>query len=142
MAFASVALLACDHTVERAGTVRAVDFDSAFQIVGRITLAETSEDLIGDIGIFREMSDGGFLISDAIEPRIRRYAADGSLIDAFGDSGAGPFEFERIGGVAELDSSSIIVVDPTLARVTVLTSDLNPDTLFEVSPRQIGRAHV
>ena len=104
----------------------------------RIQLAETPNDVIADVGIVVEATNGDLLIADALQPRVRRFMTSGKLVASFGSYGSGPFEFRRITGVAEDTSGGVLLVDPGLGRVTRLTAEFEPDTLYTLDPRPRG----
>ena len=104
-----------------------------------ITLGEDPQDSIATPGIFKERADGGFLLSDGQLSRIRSYHEDGGLNAAFGRFGEGPFEFQRINGLAETASGEVAVLDSRSNRLTYLTAGLRPDTVVRMPgiPRHI-----
>ena len=73
-------------------------FDEIFALAETVELAEAPSDSIAQIGRFQERRSGGFLISDALLPRLRAYSDDGALDAAFGRFGDGPWEFREISG--------------------------------------------
>jgi len=76
-------------------------FDEVFELAEIIELGEDPADSIAEVGVFVERQDGGFIIGDWILPRVRTYTDDGSLEAGFGRFGDGPWELQRISGVAE-----------------------------------------
>jgi len=54
---------------------------------------------------------GGFLVADASEAQIRRYAANGALVSDFGRRGRGPGEFLRLSAALRARRDSIIAVE-------------------------------
>lgn len=131
-------LIACETYAGGAGGGWTSSFEDAFRVVSRVELEEREDDVIADIGVFREARDGDFLISDRLKPRLRRYGPAGLLIADFGSYGEGPFEFRRMGGVVEDPSGSVIVVDPILSRVAILGPSLDPDTMFRLAVQPRG----
>jgi len=81
---------------------------------------------------------GDLLISDPHRGEISRFAPDGHLIARFGTFGEAPGTFQRIGGLLELPSGRVAVVDGANGRVTILGSALGLDTTFGVAPRPVG----
>ena len=122
-------------------TVSAPPFAEVFELSEVIELGEDPADSIAEIGVFVERRGGGFIVSDRLLPRIRTYAEDGSLETAFGRFGDGPWEFRRIGSVAETASGRIVVADPRTRRLTYLNSDLSPDTLVGTGNYTFGRLY-
>jgi len=117
----------------------AAEFNDHFVTTNEVVLHEDADDPIGEIGLLVEASGGDLVVSDAILPRVRRYGSDGRLLAAFGQHGAGPFEFRTIAGVAEDSEGRLLLVDPRLGRVTRLAGALEPDTLFTPWPLPRGR---
>ena len=113
-------------------TVASPPFAEVFELAEVIELGEDSVDSIAEVGVFVERRDGGFIVGDRLLPRVRTYAKDGSLEAAFGRFGDGPWEFRRIGSVAETASGRIVVADPQTQWLTYLNSDLTPDTLVGI----------
>ena len=113
--------------------------DEVFATEAVITLGEDPQDSISVPGVWQERRGGGFLLSDGHLARIRSYDEEGRLEAAFGRFGQGPYEFRRIGSVAETSEGRVIVVDAGQAGLIYLTSDLLPDTLvsFPGVPRRI-----
>lgn len=113
-------------------------FAEVFAVAAEIELEQDPTDSIGDIGPLLETSRGELVIGDAIEPAVRRYTETGKLVSRQGAYGEGPFEFRKIGGLAEDRVGRILVVDPDLWRATRLNVDLSPDTSFLLFPRPRG----
>ena len=113
-------------------TVPSPPFDEVFALAGTVELAESPTDSVAQIGMFRERRAGGFLISDRLLPRIRRYSEDGALEAAFGSFGDGPWEFRRMGGFAETTSGHVVVANWRNSWLSYLTPALTPDTIVPV----------
>lgn len=113
-------------------------FTEITEVVSEAILEERPDDVIGNVGHFIEARNGERIIADALQPRIRRYSADGGLLAEFGAFGEGPFELRRIGGIAEGLRGNVLVVDPLVGRITVLTGRLRPDTVLRLSPPPRG----
>ena len=109
-------------------------FDEFFRLGASVELQEAEEDPIGDIAILVECRNGDLLVGDQINVQVRRYDPAGRLLAMFGRYGEGPFEFRRIGALLENRDGGILVTDPRLGRVTVLTHDLHPDTSLLIRP--------
>ena len=131
-------LAACDPD---SGTVPSPPFDEIFAPAGTIELAESPTDSIAQIGKFLERRAGGFLISDALLPRLRGYSEDGLLEAAFGSFGDGPWEFREINGFAETASGSIAVSSWRNPWLSYLTPTLTPDTIVSVPGLAIFGLH-
>jgi hypothetical protein len=114
--------------------------DDRLRVEATFDLEEDEADPIGDIGIVVEARNGDVLVGDAILPRIRRYSPAGALASSFGAYGQGPWELLSVRGVFERRSGEVVLIDPRQARVTVLTPDLRPDTLFSFAPSPLGPA--
>lgn len=125
--------VACEarESVPVADTVR-------LETMGHVELEEPSSHLLAEVGPFAEAKNGDLLIGDALQPRVRRYAPNGRLIASFGAYGSGPFEFRRVSGIVERSDGRVLVVDPVLGRITVLSSSLEPDSSFVQLPRPQG----
>lgn len=121
-------LAACDDEI----TVASPPFQEVFELSEVIELGEGSTDSIAEIGVFVERRDGGFIIGDRFLPRVRTYGEDGALEGAFGRFGEGPWELQRISGLAETASGGIVVASPSTRWLTYLHSDLSPDTLVGI----------
>ena len=116
-------------------------FGQVFELVEVVELAEDPSDSIAEIGWFLERQAGGFLISDAFLPRVRGYSDDGALEMAFGRFGEGPWEFQRIHGIAETESGQVVVASFRNAWLTYLTSDMIPDTLVPLPELAVHGVH-
>lgn len=110
------------------------------ETVRETRLEEAESRPIGNIGPFVEVADGGFIIGDALLPHVRRYDREGHLLREVGEYGEGPFEFRAIQGVVGGRLGQVFVLDSKLARVTVLSSVLDPDTVFNARPIPRGGA--
>jgi hypothetical protein len=75
-------------------------------------------------------SGGGFLIADLRETQIRRYAADGRLLDYWGDEGPGPWEFVALAGATR--SGNRIYAADRNGKMLVFRPDGTPDTVVRV----------
>ena len=135
--FVSPLLAACDERI----TVASPPFADVFELADVIELGEDPADSIAEVGVFIERREGGFIVGDRLLPRVRTYAEDGSLEQAFGRFGDGPWEFRRIGDVAETASGRIVVADPRTRWLTYLNSDLSPDTLVGTGNYSFLRLH-
>ena len=129
LASMSPLLVACG---ERQVTVASPPFEAVFELSEVIELGEDPADSIAEVRVFVERRDGGFIIGDRLLPRVRTYAEDGSLEAGFGRFGEGPWELQRISGVAETASGRIVVASPYTRWLTYLNSDLSPDTLVGI----------
>jgi hypothetical protein len=54
---------------------------------------------------------GGFLVADADEAQVRRYAGDGRLLTVFGRKGRGPGEFTRLTAAVRTSNNAIAAVE-------------------------------
>ena len=124
-----LALASCGRPPQ---TVASPPFDEVFELAEIIELGEDPADSIAEVGVFVERQDGGFIIGDWILPRVRTYTDDGSLEAGFGRFGDGPWELQRISGVAETASGQIVISSPRNQWLTYLNSDLSPDTLVGI----------
>lgn len=122
-----VAAASCDG---QPAAVPSPPFHEAFALAEVIELGEDASDSIAEVGDFFERRDGGFLIADRLLPRVRTYREDGSLEAGFGRFGDGPWEFRRIGGVAETADGRIVVAGAQNGALTYLTQDLAPDSML------------
>ena len=127
---AAAALGGCDAPDPPVPAIASGPFHDVFDVVARTVLEEPAQDPMGDLGILVELSAGGFVLSDALRPRLRLYDQEGRLRAETGRYGAGPFEFRSIGGLAETGVGGIVVTDTRLGRVTLFGPDLAPDTIF------------
>ncbi|MCY3612426.1 MAG: hypothetical protein OXH51_12925 [Gemmatimonadetes bacterium] len=112
-------------------------FRDVFELAEVIELGEDPADSIAEIGVFVERQQGGFIIGDRRLPRVRTYAEDGSLQAAFGRFGDGPWELQRISGVAETASGQIVISSPRNRWLTYLNSDLSPDTMVGIGDNAV-----
>lgn len=119
---------------------KGVDFPVYFAEVDRVQLLEVPGDPIGDIGTLNETRGGEYLVTDPVKSRVLRFDQRGALIASFGRYGEGPFEFGRVSGIAERSDGKVVVPDSRRGRITILTSDLQPDTSFTTTPRPLGQA--
>ena len=131
----AVGLLA--SCVDQETAIPSPHFDEVFQLVEVIELDDDPIDSIAEVGIFLERRGGGFIMSDRLRPRVRIYAENGDLEAAFGRFGDGPWEFRRIGGLAETAAGGI-VVSASGPRLTYLHADLTPDSLFTLDGHVFG----
>jgi len=116
-------VIACDVDAN-VGPATGLPLADALSVVDTIRLEEAVGDSIADIGVFTETPDGGFVIADALQARIRRYSANGELLASAGRYGSGPDEVRSISGVAaQIDS--IFLTDPRNGRIQVLDGDLH-----------------
>ena len=125
----AILLAACDPDLTR---VPSPPFDEIFALAETVELAEAPSDSIAQVGRFQERRTGGFLISDALLPRLRAYSANGALDGAFGRFGDGPWEFREISGFAEVASGSIVATSWRNPWLSYLTPTLAPDTIVPV----------
>ena len=137
LASMSPLLVACG---ERQVTVASPPFEAVFELSEVIELGEDPADSIAEVGVFVERRDGGLIIGDRLLPRVRTYAEDGSLEAGFGRFGEGPWELQRISGVAETASGRIVVASPYTRWLTYLNSDLSPDTVDELDYANLSHA--
>lgn len=123
-----LALLACAGEAVPPGPLSGVSLDRVFASIDTLVLPDTSmTDPIGGIGSFHELPDGSFLIGDKLLPRVRHYAADGTLLAAAGRYGSGPTELRSVGGITSSDGL-IFVTDPQNGRIQVYEPDLTHRT--------------
>ena len=116
-------------------------FDEIFALAGTVEVTESPTDSIAQIGRFLERRAGGFLISDALLPRLRSYSEDGLLETAFGHFGDGPWEFREISAFAETVSGSVVVSSWRNPGLSYLTPTLTPDTVIYVPGLAIFGLH-
>ncbi|HLM69738.1 MAG TPA: 6-bladed beta-propeller, partial [Longimicrobium sp.] len=68
-------------------------------------------------------SRGRVYVGDWYRQQVTVLGPDGSLVRTLGKRGDGPGEFRAIRGVQILSGDSLLVYDPTSARVTVYAAD-------------------
>lgn len=86
-------------------------------------------------------SQGRIYVGDWYQQRITVLGPDGELIRAFGRRGSGPGEFRSIRGVQVLPGDSLLVYDPTLARISVFAPDsTRPAYVTNLAARIPGEA--
>ena len=107
-------------------------FEEVFELAEVVELGEHPADSVAEIGVFQELRNGGFAIADDLQPRVRTYSSDGSLLAAFGRFGSGPWEFREIDGLVEMPSGQIVVASPRNQWLTYLKGDLSPDTMLPI----------
>ena len=129
---AVLAVTACARAPDSGSGAARVALGEVFETDVVVTLGEDPQDSIATPGFFAERATEGFLLSDGQLPRIRSYREDGRLDAAFGRFGEGPFEFQRINGLAETASGEVAVLDSRQIRLTYLTGDLEPDTIVQL----------
>lgn len=120
----------CVGAAEEPSAPRSLPFDDVFNVEAVIRLEEAEDDSIAGMGGLIETRSGGLLMFDRLLPRARAYRPDGTLFASFGKFGQGPREFKGISGLAEDDSGHVLVLDQQLLRISVLTADLEFDTLM------------
>lgn len=94
--------------------------DSAFEWTAALALQEdrTSLSVLPMVSIDPR---GGFLVADARESQVRRYAADGRLLWNAGRNGGGPGEFAAPARAVRLPAGDVIVADRN-GRLTLFDS--------------------
>jgi hypothetical protein len=109
----------------RASGVDVAQFDRAFEVVDTLVL----EERLGITTLYPQLQSdprGGYLVTDFQEDQVRRYSADGSLLDVFG-AGTGRAESIRgPAGAARLPNGDIAVSNYASGIITVV-------------PREAGR---
>jgi hypothetical protein len=103
--------------------------DEVLRWEGNLTLQEPPG-VITVLPVVRFDSGGGFLIADLSETEIRRYTANGQLLDRFGGAGLGPGEFEAL-AAADRAGDRIYAADRG-GRIWAFHPDGRPDTLVYV----------
>ena len=135
-------LVACTADADVRPVLMSPSLDDVFATT-EIQLEEDPKDPIGQVGVFDEVKDGGFVLGDRILPRVRIYGPQGQLRGSVGKRGEGPFEFLVIRGVAQGPSGEILVVDPRLGRISTFLVSLQRDTTVRPTPRPRGPiAHI
>ena len=121
------------HCVPATHEVPSPPLDDAFDLIEVVELQEATDDSIAEVGLFIDLEPDGFAIADNLLPRVRTYGEDGSFLAAFGRFGSGPWELQRVSGIAAMSSGKIVVADGSNQWITVLNRNLTPDTLMPVS---------
>lgn len=85
-------------------------FDDVFERVATVTLFET-DSVINVTPVVRLDPEGGLLVADDSEMKIRRYSETGELVWQFGREGPGPLEFSGPTVAVRLNSDSILAMD-------------------------------
>lgn len=85
-------------------------FVDELAVVRRIELAE-SQAVVNVTPRVKLDPQGGFLVADASEAQIRRYAANGALVTDFGRKGRGPGEFLRLSTALRTGRDGIVAVE-------------------------------
>lgn len=107
-----------------------VPFEEAFQVKRSIVLEENDE-VINVTPSLTADPDGGFLIADMREHRVRRYSESGQLVWQFGRAGPGPEEFGAVQAALRIPDGRIMIAE--LSRKVVLL-DEETQAVSEVFP--------
>ncbi len=105
-------------------------FDDVFTVQRSIVLEE-NEDVINVRPTLTPHPDGGFLVADMPENRVRRYAENGDLLWQFGREGEGPGEFGAVRAALQIPDGRIMIAELS-RRVTLL--DEEAQEVSEVLP--------
>ena len=70
---------------------------------------------------------------------VRKFDADGRLLQPAGKSGEGPFEFRVISGLIEGPEGQVLLTDGRLGCITLLGPNLEPDRVFQPRPAPRGK---
>lgn len=96
-------------------------FNEVFTVEGPLVLGESEEVINVGISVTPD-PEGGILVADFREHRVRSYADDGSLLWQFGRSGSGPGEFGSIQAALRLPDGRVMVAELS-GKITLLGSD-------------------
>jgi len=124
------------------GTSNFPSLEAALQLVDSIHLEEVPGDTIAQIGVVDILPDGKILLGDRFLPRVRLYDASGRFLAGQGRFGEGPFEYQRIQGVAADSEGRIFVEGFRAGHGTLLTPTLEPDTTLGLPGGSIGSEFV
>ncbi|HEX6939222.1 MAG TPA: hypothetical protein VF158_07400 [Longimicrobiales bacterium] len=97
-----------------------VDFSDVFEVLRHVQIRETEAEIVVDPTI-RVDAEGGLLLADRGEQRVRRYSSSGDPIWAFGRDGDGRGEFRAPNVAIRIDTRAILAVD---ARRRAVLRDL------------------
>jgi hypothetical protein len=79
-------------------------------------------DLYEVTGVAR-LSDGRIAVVNSGSSEVRIFSRDGDLLQSLGKAGEGPGEFRSLRRLILLPGDSLLVVDPSLNRITVFAGD-------------------
>jgi DNA-binding beta-propeller fold protein YncE len=101
------------------GVHQLVVFDAEGREVDRIGNRNESDLGLNYPTFLAPAADGGVIVNDTLNYRIKLYSLSGDLRLAFGEEGAAPGQFARAKGVAQAPDGRVLVVDGMLDRVQV-----------------------
>ena len=78
------------------------------------------------------LRDGGFLVVDGDLQALKFFDSRGAYLKSLGREGDGPGEFRGLYRVAELEDGRIAALDLALARVTIFSTDGDPDHTYQI----------
>jgi hypothetical protein len=105
-------------------------FDDVFTVQRSIVLEE-NDDVINVSPSLTPHPEGGFLVADFREHRVRRYAESGDLLWQFGREGEGPGEFGAVQAALQIPDGRIMIGELS-RKVTLL--DEEAQEVSEVFP--------
>jgi len=114
----------------------------ALHLVDSIHLEEVPGDTIAQIGVVDILPDGKILMGDRYLPRVRLYDGSGRFLAGQGRFGEGPFEYQRIQGVAADSEGRVFVEGFRAGHGTLLTPTLEPDTTLGLPGGSIASEYV
>lgn len=114
------AALGCSPAPYLPGRATTASFTETFVPAREIRLEE-NRSVINVWPVVEAEGPSGFLVADPSEAQLRLYTGDGDLLRAFGRSGKGPGEFDRLVRALRLRSGLIAALDMD-GRLTLLDS--------------------
>lgn len=139
----AAALAACgDADRPEEGIPTFSSLEEALHLVDSIHLEEVPGDTIAQIGVVDILPDGKILLGDRYLPRVRLYDPSGRFLAGQGRFGEGPFEYQRIQGVAADSEGRVFVEGFRAGHGTLLTPMLEPDTTLGLPGGSFGSEYV
>jgi hypothetical protein len=101
-----------------------IEFAARPEVVIGGLRTDPNEELSGPPSLLRVLqhASGDLIVADGVA--VKRFNRRGELVHTVGRRGRGPSEFQQIRHMCRIRGDSIIVLDQSLRRLTLLTSDL------------------
>lgn len=136
---ALVLLAACADDASDAPSVALWELaDEPERSVGTLDGAETEE--LFRVQAARLLSDGTLALANAGTLEIRFFDEDGAFLHEVGGGGEGPGEFGNLGHIARLPGDTVVALDRSLHRMTVVDSEGSVADTWRVEPPENGSA--
>ncbi len=126
--------LACERPSKEPGSVQALGFADAIQIVQTLSLEEDSEVVNVNIDVAVDGSSG-FVVADRAEGQVRLYDQTGRLAWVGGGKGGGPGEFSSLVLARRLPDGSLLCANRS-ASLTIF--DTQKDSVLRTIPTRFS----